>query len=115
MPRPIKCRKVCSLPDNNIYGPIGTEKESLKTINMTIDEYETIRLIDYEGLNQEECATQMNVARTTAQRIYNNARSKLSISLIEGKTILIEGGDYILCDESKFDGKCNKCCKRRKS
>ncbi len=65
---------------------------------MTIDEYETIRLIDLEGFTQEESAKQMNVARTTVQRIYNDARRKLAESLVFGKMLKIEGGDYKLCD-----------------
>lgn len=65
---------------------------------MTIDEYETIRLIDYEGLKQEQCALRMEVARTTVQGIYEVARKKLADALINGKTLTIEGGDYLLCD-----------------
>jgi predicted DNA-binding protein (UPF0251 family) len=81
-------------------------------IIMTVDEYEAIRLIDYEGLNQEECAKQMNVARTTAQRIYNNARVKIAKSLIEGCVLRIEGGDYKLCSERDEMGKCPRCRRR---
>ena len=43
-------------------------------ITLSLEEYETIRLIDYSGLNQEQCASQMHVARTTVQRIYTEAR-----------------------------------------
>ena len=65
---------------------------------MTVDEYEAIRLIDLEGLTQEQCAGQMQVARTTVQGIYENARNKLAQSLVEGKMLLIDGGQYRLCD-----------------
>lgn len=96
MPRPRKWRRVCSLPDNNRFGPIGCRKER-NIIKMTIDEYETIRLIDYEGMTQEECSGQMNIARTTVQGIYNDARKKIADALVNGRMILIDGGDYQLC------------------
>lgn len=97
MPRPRKWRKVCGLPKRDRFGPLnGSNSDS--AITMTVDEYEAIRLIDLERLTQEECATQMNVARTTVQGIYNNARRKLADSLVNGKVLQIEGGDYHLCD-----------------
>lgn len=110
MPRPIKWRKVCSLPNNNRYGPLDTPTHCL--VQMTVDEYETIRLIDLEGLNQEDCAKQMNVARTTVQKIYNEARKKLADSLVNGKTLLINGGEYRLCEEST--GNCHQHCPKRR-
>lgn len=44
-----------------------------------MEEYEALRLMDYLGLNQEEAAAQMGVARTTVQRIYAQARRKLAV------------------------------------
>ena len=56
MPRTPKCRKIYSFPDYYSFIPEDAEKENLESIMMSLDEYETIRLLDYEGLNQEECA-----------------------------------------------------------
>ncbi len=110
MPRPRKWRKVCCLPENNKFGPLDNENLKQEYIQMTVDEYETIRLIDLEGLNQEECAAQMNIARTTVQGIYMDARKKLAQSLVEGKILTIEGGEYRLC---AGEGKgCTKGCGR---
>ena len=67
---------------------------------MSIDEYESIRLIDYEGLTQEECAKSMDVARTTVTSIYDSARKKLAQLLVEGKTLCISGGAYRISSDS---------------
>jgi len=77
---------------------------------MTVDEYETIRLIDLEGFTQQECADQMNIARTTVQGIYTGARRKLAESLVNGKVLFIEGGEYRLCD--LMGNGCGRGCRR---
>jgi len=68
------------------------------TVIMTVDEFESIRLIDVDGFTQEQCAVQMDISRTTVQGIYDSARKKLAQSLVNGKVLLIEGGEYRLCD-----------------
>lgn len=95
MPRPRKCRKVCCMPKNTEFVPAGNIGAN-GVIIMTVDEYETVRLIDREGFSQEECGEYMKVARTTVQQIYNNARRKIAEALVEGFTLRIEGGDYTL-------------------
>lgn len=104
MPRPPKPRTVCHIPEHLVYGPKGTKANSLDRLNLMLDELETLRLIDYLGYTQEEAADQMKVARTTVQRIYNDARKKIATSLIEGKIIVIEGGEVSLCEDD-----CEKC------
>ena len=64
----------------------------------SVEEYEVIRLIDLEGLEQEQCAERMDVARSTVQRMYTEAKQKVADSLVNGKILRIEGGDYILCE-----------------
>ena len=81
MPRPCKRRRICALPENRSFAPVNGNVESCEEkekIIMTLDEYEAVRLIDLEGLSQEECAGRMEVARTTAQAVYNSARTKLA-------------------------------------
>ena len=85
------------MPENTSFGPLD-EHEAGEEINMTVDEFKAIRLIDLLGLNQEECSKRMNIARTTAQAIYNSARKKLARCLVEGADLRVDGGEYDVCD-----------------
>jgi predicted DNA-binding protein (UPF0251 family) len=91
------------MPANTTFGSHLADRIT----EMTVDEYETIRLIDLEGLTQEECSLRMEVSRTTAQAIYSSARKKLADCLINNNLLKIQGGDYRICEKS---GKCNKKC-----
>ncbi|HHX30614.1 MAG TPA: DUF134 domain-containing protein [Clostridiaceae bacterium] len=104
MARPMKWRRVCQLPENSRFGPLGAGAGSRERIIMTVDEYESIRLIDWEGYTQEECAAQMGIARTTVQSMYAKARRKIADSIIHGKVLIIEGGEYRLCDTDDVCG-----------
>ena len=106
MPRPKRCRKVCSMPRVSEFAPIG---EDADFVVLTVDEFESIRLIDRQGFSQEECAAYMQVARTTAQQIYNSARKKLATALVDGKGLRIAGGDYRLCDGKESFCGCGGC------
>ncbi|HPJ02826.1 MAG TPA: DUF134 domain-containing protein [Candidatus Limiplasma sp.] len=113
MPRPRKRRNICCLPDISEFMPVGMHGRQHDIVILAIDEYEAIRLIDYEGLSQEECSDNMNIARTTAQQIYANARKKIARALVEGLPIRIQGGDYRICNgESDFCGR-NGCMRHR--
>jgi predicted DNA-binding protein (UPF0251 family) len=80
---------------------------------MSVDEYETIRLIDWEALTQEQCAVHMNIARTTVQGIYDDARRKIAEALVFQKILRIEGGDYELYHgQDKKNCSVENCCKR---
>ena len=60
MARPEKCKRICNLPENNFFYCKNYEEENDIQV-MAIEEYETVRLIDYIGLTQEQCAEQMHV------------------------------------------------------
>lgn len=101
MPRPRKHRFVRKMPINCCFIPNGVAASEDNTVVMMVEEYETIRLIDFEGLTQEQCAIEMQIARTTVQGIYDSARKKLAKALVEAKVLIIEGGSYKLFSEQQ--------------
>jgi len=111
MPRPRKRRRICCMPTNQDFGPLEKDFGECKTVFMTVDEFEAIRLIDLEGLSQEECANHMAIARTTAQAIYNSARVKLAECLVNGMKLSIGGGDYFVCEGGSGGYGCKHCYK----
>lgn len=104
MARPCKAKRVCALPSVESFGPVGLEPES--KVELTLEEYETIRLIDLLECTQEECAVQMGVARTTVQAVYNTARKKIADCLVNGRELEIRGGNYQICPQAR------ECCRR---
>ncbi|MBQ8563145.1 MAG: DUF134 domain-containing protein [Firmicutes bacterium] len=137
MPRPCKRRRICAMPEAMSFGPKGCVTEAgqsrqsgqfgqsrqsglspqsgqwdaLDTVNMTLDEYETIRLMDLLGYTQEEAAASMDVSRTTVQAIYESARHKLAQALCESRELRIGGGNYILCEGRGRGCSCRRCQK----
>ncbi|MCI8856060.1 MAG: DUF134 domain-containing protein [Clostridiaceae bacterium] len=109
MPRPKKCRRVCDLPENRVFAPLGNHRNRI--ISLSIDEYETIRLIDKKGFSQEQCGEQMDISRTTVQLLYASARKKLADALVDGAMLQIEGGDYRLCNGEAHCLNCQTCLK----
>ena len=109
MPRPRKCRRICALPRWNTFGQL--EGGAAELVEMAVEEYEAVRLIDLLGCTQEECAGQMGVARSTVQQVYDRARRKLATALVEGRQLVISGGDYMLCAQA--EGCAGRDCTRR--
>ena len=112
MPRPKKCRRVCRFPQNLVFIPKDGDRDRVAVV-LTVDEYETLRLIDKEGMSQEQCSEFMQVARGTVQQMYKNARRKLADMLVDGLPLRIEGGDYRLCDGNGHPCSCMTCFKQK--
>lgn len=100
MSRPKCCRHVCGVPDKNYFKPRGIPASDLEEVVLSLDEYEAIRLADYEQLYQEEAAVRMNISRQTFGRIIEEAHKKIADVLINGKALKIEGGE-VAFDETK--------------
>jgi len=82
-------RYVQSTPPVKGFRPFGRLAGKRDTVILTLDEYEAIRLLDYEHHTQEEAAVQMRVSRPTLTRIYERARIKYATALVEGCLLLI--------------------------
>jgi len=89
MPRRVR-RRIRGRFHHNCFKPCGIPRAELKSILLTKDEIEAIRLADFEGLYQEDAAREMEISRPTFSRILNSARKKIATALIQGKTIEIE-------------------------
>lgn len=96
MARPTKWRKIEHIPAIPYFIPSESDIEELPENILKLEELEAIRLKDLEGLEQGECAKRMEVSRPTFQRILLSAREKVADSLINGKMIRIEGGNFTL-------------------
>lgn len=105
MPRPVKERNIrdnpicCKFMPENIH--------SNETIKLTLDEFDVIRKCDFERLSQENCASTMNISRTTVQRIYASARIKIAEALVRGIILEVEGGNVTYNSNNMFENKVN--------
>lgn len=95
MPRPFKHRCVNGRPVAVIYKPAGIPVAGLQWVQLNLDEFECIRLIDHLGLEQEKAAEQIGVSRPTVTRIYASARKKIADALVQGHALRIEGGPIV--------------------
>jgi predicted DNA-binding protein (UPF0251 family)/DNA-directed RNA polymerase subunit RPC12/RpoP len=92
--RPIKWRRIENIPTVPYFLPSEKDVDEIPENILKLEELEAIRLKDLEGLEQSECAEKMEVSRPTFQRILLSAREKIADSLVNGKMIHIEGGNF---------------------
>ncbi len=94
MPRPRIPRRVWLEPNVTYFKPAGIRMIDLNQAVLTMDEFEAIRLKDYEGMSQTEAAKKMGISQPTFQRLYDSARKKIADAIVNGKAIRIEGGPF---------------------
>ena len=90
--RPKKKRWIRCEPGERCFRPQCKTLKQLEGVSLTLDEFEAMRLSDYEGLKQEDAARRMKISRSTFSRIVSSARGKVSDALVNVKAIKIEGG-----------------------
>jgi len=90
MTRPRRCRRIRGRANFNLFKPAGIRAQELEHIILTKEEFEAIRLKDYENFDQIKCSEMMEISQPTFHRLINEARKKLSKAIIEGKAINIE-------------------------
>ncbi len=94
MGRPRKYRQVKLPPVSQVYSPCGKKSECNREIILTLGEYEAVRLADYESYSHEEGAKYMEVSRSTFTRMIESAHRKIGTAIVEGRSIIIKGGNY---------------------
>jgi predicted DNA-binding protein (UPF0251 family)/predicted Fe-Mo cluster-binding NifX family protein len=90
--RPKSSRRVGCQPGITYFKPRGVPLSGLTEVVLAVDEFEALRLADYEGLYHEEAAVRMNVSRPTFGRMLSLAREKVADAIVNGKALRIQGG-----------------------
>ena len=93
--RPKKYRIVHFDPKISQFSPRGKPGRP-NEVNLSMDEFETLRLADHMGLPQKEAAKSMRISQQTLSRILKRARRSIANGLVNGKTIRIQGGHYVI-------------------
>lgn len=109
-PRIKLLRKVLNPPIVKGFLPYGNElkEKSAEPVYILIEEYEALRLCDFDMYNHHQSSEIMNISRPTFTRIYASARQKIARAFVEGKKIVIEGGK-VYFDTDWYSCKSCKC------
>jgi predicted DNA-binding protein (UPF0251 family) len=106
MARPQNDRIVHGPPLFTEFKPIGVSSKNLDMIQITLDEFEALRLADYLGLDHSEAADEMEISRSVFTRLIEKARGNIARLIVEGKMLTIEGGNVHFKNNIL---KCNQC------
>ncbi|NOY22572.1 MAG: DUF134 domain-containing protein [Acidobacteria bacterium] len=105
MARPQKRRFVGMEPGFRVFKPVGIPTVEIEQIVMTLDEFEAIRLVDFDGMDHEGAAILVGISRPTLSRLVEQARHKVADAVVMGKALVIEGGNV----EMVSRGRCDNC------
>jgi uncharacterized protein len=103
MPRPCCLRHIDVNPCAVYFKPAGIPVHRLEEVVLTLDELESLRLADLDGLYQAQAAAKMKISRPTFSRVIEQARRKVADALIRGKALRIETPAAILSSDARRD------------
>ncbi len=106
MPNRRRNRRIKMPPSMEGFKPFGIPMRDLQSVDLLYEEFEALRLADYEDLTQEEAAKKMNISRPTFTRLYDKARKSVAKAFVEGKAIIIQGGTFTTDD---YWYRCEEC------
>ena len=104
MPRPCCLRHIDVNQCAVYFKPTGIPVHMLEEVILTLDELESLRLADLNGLYQEQAAEKMKISRPTFSRVIEHARRKVADALIHGKALRLEGGTVVMTGEQTMPG-----------
>ncbi|MDG3087251.1 DUF134 domain-containing protein [Vibrio hannami] len=93
MARPKKCRRICGRPAQSCFKPNGIPLSQLNKTEILPEEFEALRLADFENMSQQDAANQMGVSRQTFGNIIGRARFKVAESLVKGNALVLDTFD----------------------
>jgi len=108
MPRPKLIRRMNNPPHFKGFRPVGIIDGNHPVV-LHFEEYEAIRLSDYELNGQLEASLIMGISRPTYSRIYESARRKIAKAIVQGSAIVFEGGKVYFDSEWYSCDSCS-CC-----
>jgi len=89
--RPRVSRHIASGHPQRCYAPQCMPSEGYEAVSLLPEEVEILKLVDLEGMEQEEAAARLGVSRKTAWRDLHSARRKVADALVNGKTLEVTG------------------------
>ncbi len=90
--RPKKIRFIQKMPKIIQFSPRGRPGRP-DEIELTLDQFEAVKLADYQGFDQSRGAMVMRISRPSFGRILREARKRIADALVNGKAIKIHMGD----------------------
>jgi hypothetical protein len=91
-----KCpRRIGYEPLVTYFKPTGIPMSELEVVSIAMEELEALRLVDLEGLQQEEAAFQMGISRRSFWEDLQSARKKVSFALTTGRAIEIKRNGHV--------------------